>query len=132
VAKPENQYWLQIKKWQKGDWNKGETSIPGMPDLDVCWSGISFKVELKVAHPSNGKIHIRKAQRIWIERRIRHSGIVFLFAKISKTNTSIWLGKDVREIMEADNAKHYPRAEMILENTELGWQTFYNYLYWLK
>lgn len=73
--------WLykQFKKIPDLDWQRVENGVgSGTPDLEVCYRGVGFWVELKVAEErkTKGMCHVkyRPLQVPWLERRTSKGG----------------------------------------------------------
>ena len=78
MKKRESKLWQRIKKHiTKPHFIRVESNtINGIPDINGCWSGKEFWVELKsdrVGYPK-----LSKWQISWINKRIKHGGIVII------------------------------------------------------
>ena len=76
MKKRESMLWQRIKKnCRKAHLIRVESNtINGIPDINGCWSGKEFWMELKsdkVGYPK-----LSKWQIAWINKRIKHRGIV--------------------------------------------------------
>ena len=78
MKKRESMLWQRIKKnCRKAHLIRVESNtINGIPDINGCWSGKEFWMELKsdkVGYPK-----LSKWQIAWINKRIKHRGIVII------------------------------------------------------
>jgi hypothetical protein len=78
MKKRESMLWQRIKKHiTKPHLIRVESNtINGIPDINGCWSSKEFWIELKsdmVGYPK-----LSKWQIAWINKRIKHGGIVFI------------------------------------------------------
>ena len=78
MKKRESKLWQRIKKHiTKPHLIRVESNtINGIPDINGCWSGKEFWIELKsdkVGYPK-----LSKWQISWINKRIKHGGIVII------------------------------------------------------
>ncbi len=61
----------------------------GFPDVDACYSGVNFQIELKVARGANNiSLGLRPSQKLWINHRTNVGGAVFVLAWV---NGDRWL-----------------------------------------
>ena len=78
---PEAKLWQDVKKALKDAHlvrieNK---SSPGVPDVNGCYKGIEFWLELKVI--KGNSLQLSKFQKAWIYERTRAGGKVFVLAR---------------------------------------------------
>ena len=78
MKKRESKLWQRIKKHMtKPHFIRVESNtINGIPDINGCWKGKEFWIELKsdkVGYPK-----LSKWQISWINKRIKHGGIVII------------------------------------------------------
>lgn len=78
MKKRESKLWQRIKKnITKPHFIRVESNtINGIPDINGCWSGKEFWIELKsdkVGYPK-----LSKWQIAWINKRIKHGGVVII------------------------------------------------------
>jgi hypothetical protein len=94
MAKPEARFYSfsVLPALRKCDLQRIEaTTGRGIPDLNVCYQGKEFWVELKVAQRLSGvyRVYMRKEQVAWGIRRAQHGGSVFVCAKFPD-HVSVW------------------------------------------
>ena len=53
----------------------------GVPDVNGCYAGVEFWLELKDVSANSNKIGLRVMQVSWIARRVAHGGKVFVLAR---------------------------------------------------
>jgi|TARA_R100000455_G_C6164861_1_gene48669 penicillin-binding protein-related factor A (putative recombinase) len=53
----------------------------GVPDVNGCYAGVEFWLELKDVSTNSNKIGLRVMQVSWIARRVAHGGKVFVLAR---------------------------------------------------
>ena len=78
---PEAKLWQDVKKALKDAHlvrieNK---SGPGVPDVNGCYKGIEFWIELKVI--KGNSLRLSKFQKAFIDERSKHGGKVFVLAR---------------------------------------------------
>ena len=78
---PEAKLWQDVKKALKDAHlvrieNKAS---PGIPDVNGCYKGIEFWIELKVI--KGNSLRLSKFQKAWIYERLRVGGYVFVLAR---------------------------------------------------
>lgn len=82
---PEKDFWKTLQPMILGHAQRVENMTgSGMPDLNVCFKGQEFWIELKVCQP---EILIRREQWAWHHRRMASGGKCFLLALEPETNT---------------------------------------------
>tara|TARA_R100001509_G_C4789989_1_gene189430 strand:- start:164 stop:580 length:417 start_codon:yes stop_codon:yes gene_type:complete len=81
MKKLESKLYLEIKKALPNvHFQRIETNVGlGVPDVNGCYKGIDFWLELKVS--SGTRINLSKYQKSWIIRRGRAGGRVFILQK---------------------------------------------------
>lgn len=77
-----------IPKGVHQSWIETHATCPGFPDLEICYSGLSQHIELKVTD-KEGAIKIRPTQYRWFKDQVRaggkpllwvmHSGMHYIF-----------------------------------------------------
>ena len=78
MKKRESKLWQRIKKnCVKPHFTRLESNtINGIPDINGCWAGHDFWIELKSDEASYPKLS--KWQISWINKRVAHGGIVLI------------------------------------------------------
>lgn len=80
MNQPEKAFWASIQTYFLGHVQRLESSTgAGVPDVNICWMGKEFWLELKVVTPRTG-ILIRREQWAWHNRRMNSGGKCFLLA----------------------------------------------------
>lgn len=64
------------------------TTMGGMPDVNICWEGNEIWVELKCF--VSGRTLIRPAQNAWMHRRKAANGKIFLISQHSSAHNYVW------------------------------------------
>ena len=78
MNQPEHRFWNRVQPMLQGHVQRLESAISlGVPDVNVCWNGREYWIELKVWTPGAG-ILIRKEQWAWHNRRIANGGLCFM------------------------------------------------------
>ena len=77
----------------------------GTPDVDGCFEGVSFKIELKVGDATKREAFVRTSfrpmQLPWIKERTRVGGRVFVLLQIGRYRYLV-AGKDCQEFKRKD------------------------------
>jgi hypothetical protein len=86
------------KHLKEVDWTSIETGMTGrgVPDSNGCYHGSEFWIEYKKT--TGLKIKLRPEQIVWIDKRVRHGGRVFVAVRRQKKKTDeLWIfdGGDV-------------------------------------
>ena len=82
--KPETKFWQEIEPYIKGFKQRIETPIAkGVPDVYVCYKGLSYWIETKVWEPNVGVL-LRKEQYAWANMLQMSGGLVFAIVKRDK------------------------------------------------
>lgn len=82
----EKNFWSSIQTYFQGHVQRLESSTgAGVPDVNICWMGREYWLELKVVTPRTG-ILIRREQWAWHNRRMNSGGKCFLLALDEKMN----------------------------------------------
>lgn len=69
----------------------------GVPDLNGCWLGVEFWIELK--HVARGrKVALSPVQAAWIARRLRAGGRAFILARY-RQDILLWRGSSAASLM---------------------------------
>ena len=78
---PEAKLWQDVKKALKdAHLVRIENKVgPGIPDVNGCYKGIEFWLELKVI--KGNSLRLSKFQKAWIYERLRVGGNVFVLAR---------------------------------------------------
>lgn len=86
----------------------------GIPDVNGCYAGVEFWIELKDVPINSNKIGLRVMQVAWISRRVSHGGRVFvLVRKLNKLYLyHIQVKDDILELV--DNGLDCP-ANLVLD-----------------
>lgn len=80
----ESDFWLQVKAHLPGHLVRIENVVGvGTPDVNACWQGKEAWIELKVA--KGHYIYFRSAQVVFITRRVRENGRVFVLVRYDET-----------------------------------------------
>jgi len=95
-------------------------SLPGVPDVNGCYNGIEFWLELKVI--KGNSLQLSKFQKAWIYERTRVGGKVFVLARP--------LSGSVIKVFEGSNAIQGPESRFpVLWIHDPGdWLKFYRLL----
>ena len=107
---PEAKLWQDVKKALKDAHlvrieNK---ACPGVPDVNGCYDGVEFWIELKVI--KGNSLRLSKFQKAFINERSKHGGKVFVLARpltgsVIKVFDSVTLDLDPKSrnpVMEID------------------------------
>jgi nitrous oxidase accessory protein NosD len=79
--KPETKFWQEIEPHIKGFKQRIETPIAkGVPDVYVCYKGMSYWIETKVWEPNVGVL-LRKEQYAWANMLQMSGGKAFTIVK---------------------------------------------------
>ena len=71
----------------------------GIPDLNGCYKGVEFWVELMVVI-AGIKIWLRPEQIGWLVKRSMHGGRSFVLVRTPDAQIYLYPGKDAREVLE--------------------------------
>ena len=71
----------------------------GIPDLNGCYKGVEFWVELKVVNAGK-MIRLRPEQIGWLVKRSMHGGRSFVLVRTPDAQIYLYPGKDAREVLE--------------------------------
>ena len=119
---PEAKLWQDVKKALKDAHlvrieNK---SGPGVPDVNGCYKGIEFWIELKVI--KGNSLRLSKFQKAWIYERTKFGGKVFVLARPLKGS--------VLKVFEGSNAilGHRSRFPVLWIHNRDDWYKFYHLL----
>lgn len=78
MNQPEHRFWNRVQPMLQGHVQRLESAISlGLPDVNICWHGREYWIELKVWTPGAGVL-IRKEQWAWHNRRMANGGCCFL------------------------------------------------------
>ena len=119
---PEAKLWQDVKKALKDAHlvrieNKAS---PGIPDVNGCYKGIEFWIELKVI--KGNSLQLSKFQKAWIYERTKSGGKVFVLARP--------LFGSVLKVFEGSNAIQGPesRYPVLWIHDPGDWLKFYRLL----
>ena len=119
---PEAKLWQDVKKALKDAHlvrieNKAG---PGVPDVNGCYKGIEFWIELKVI--KGNSLRLSKFQKAWIYERTKSGGKVFVLARPLKGS--------VLKVFEGSNAirGHRSRFPVLCIHDRDDWFKFYQLL----
>ena len=122
MQKRESKLWQRIKKHcVRPHFTRIESNtINGIPDLNGCWAGYDFWIELKSDSASYPKLS--KWQIAWINKRVAHGGIV-LICKETLSESSLKLYRPLSEFTDPRTLKprfsfsapiHWPSVQSAL------------------
>ncbi len=87
------------------------TSAPGIPDLDGCYRGSNFKIELKYLSDNKPITKIRSTQKRWFKQRIAAGGMPWcLLYCDSYEGHVIWVlvaGDHISELPSSARVDHF-------------------------
>ena len=119
---PEAKLWQDVKKALKDAHlvrieNK---ACPGVPDVNGCYNGVEFWIELKVI--KGNSLRLSKFQKAWIYERTKFGGKVFVLARP--------LTESVIKVYEGSNAiqGHRSRFPVSVIRDSDDWYKFYRLL----
>ena len=119
---PEAKLWQDVKKALKDAHlvrieNK---ACPGVPDVNGCYDGVEFWIELKVI--KGNSLRLSKFQKAWIYERTKFGGKVFVLARP--------LTESVIKVYEGSNAirGHRSRFPVTTIRDSGDWYNFYHLL----
>ncbi len=119
---PEAKLWQDVKKALKDAHlvrieNKAS---PGVPDVNGCYDGVEFWIELKVI--KGNSLQLSKFQKAWIYERTKFGGKVFVLARP--------LMGSVIKVFEGSNAiqGHRSRFPVAVIRDSDDWYKFYHLL----
>ena len=119
---PEAKLWQDVKKALKdAHLVRIENKVgPGIPDVNGCYKGIEFWLELKVI--KGNSLQLSKFQKAWIYERTRVGGKVFVLARP--------LSGSVLKVFEGSNAIRGPesRYPVLWIHDHDDWLKFYKLL----
>ena len=119
---PEAKLWQDVKKALKDAHlvRIENRSTPGVPDVNGCYNGIEFWLELKVI--KGNSLQLSKFQKAWIYERTRVGGKVFVLARP--------LSGSVLKVFEGSNAIQGPdsRYPVLWIHDPGDWLKFYRLL----
>ena len=90
MTKPEQLLWRLVKPHLPGHVERVENvAVPGFPDVNGCFKELEYWVELKVSKNKYKKVDVDRlledSQRVWIFKRLRVGGRVFVLVRQDKT-----------------------------------------------
>tara|TARA_A100001515_G_scaffold47868_1_gene37836 strand:+ start:310 stop:633 length:324 start_codon:yes stop_codon:yes gene_type:complete len=93
---------------------------PGVPDVNGCYKGLEFWIELKVI--KGNSLRLSKFQKAWIYERTKSGGKVFVLARPLKGS--------VLKVFEGSNAirGHRSRFPVLWIHDRDDWLKFYQLL----
>lgn len=102
----ETDLWKKIREGTKNSgmhWSRIESwASPGIPDLNGCYQGYEFWIELKVRRSK--RIIVRPHQIAWHYNRIRAGGSSFIvIGDPERGVVDLYTGSVVRSLMEKDD-----------------------------
>jgi penicillin-binding protein-related factor A (putative recombinase) len=95
----------------------------GTPDVNGCWQGVEFWVELKkVPRPRNARTpvrvpHFTPQQRAWLKTRTRHGGRAFVLIQIGRAYF-LHGPEDVDQIGNMTIHQHHQQARLAWSQKE--------------
>lgn len=91
------------------------TSSPGIPDIDGCYNGFQFKIEIKFINTKKKKAEIRSTQKRWFRDRIDagYSPTALLYHENSK-------GKVTWVLLRGEDFVTLPNASVLDDWTRCG------------
>jgi|TARA_R100000329_G_C7598933_1_gene212405 Holliday junction resolvase len=100
--------------WQRIE--SGATSR-GVPDINACYAGKEFWVELKILH--GDRVSLTPQQVAWHTRRSKQGGITWIMVHDSKTNTINLISGSQSVTL----AKHGLSSCMVIQHTRpIDWE----------
>ena len=119
---PEAKLWRDVKKALKNVHavRIEHRYLPGIPDVNCCYKGVEFWLELKVS--KGNYIGLSKFQKAFINERSKHGGKVFVLARP--------LTGSVIKVFEGSNAiqGHRSRFPVTTIRDSGDWYKFYHLL----
>lgn len=119
---PEAKLWQDVKKALKDAHlvRIENRSLPGVPDVNGCYNGVEFWLELKVI--KGNSLQLSKFQKAWIYERTSRGGLVFVLARP--------LSGSVIKVFEGSNAIQGPesRYPVLWIHDPGDWLKFYHLL----
>ncbi len=108
MKKAETKLWNRLKTCMKGEWDyhRHEDAGAGVPDISFCYKGICGWIELKhlVQWPKRKDTHVKTGltpiQKVWMKRRWRYGGNVFVLIEAPDKLYYIFSGRDIFRLNE--------------------------------
>jgi len=113
----ERQFWNKLRK---SCYHAAGTSVhlarlepyalPGIPDVNGCYDGIDFWVELKVLKKGGFQQRLTRDQAVWLHRRHRAGGLTWIAALDELNEVWFWSGDQATHLTGQKYVLREPNA----------------------
>lgn len=121
MDKHETRYWNNLKKYLPGMHQRVESheTGSGIPDVFICYKGVSLWFELKVTET----FQVKPSQNAWHTKLASHGGISFIVVK-SDRQSLVYSGRRTKELREEGLAA---KPNLVIRTADRdGWARMFN------